>query len=154
MKKINLIAIIAIAAAILATVALFIRAKSPDVINKSVDSYTPALVNNVTNRGLNSPFLIDSQRDCIVAYNVNVTSAATLVLGSQVNIFLDTKISGTWTTISNGVAGIGSGLVVTGYIPVTVFGVIRKGDSVRIRTTNMAGTPTSAIQQGMEAKIN
>lgn len=117
--------------------------------------YTPPAAANVANRTLNSPFMVNDQRMAIVSYNIIIGNSATLVLGNDGQVFLETKTgAGAWTTISSGRSSVGSGLVFSGTNSISLFGVVGRGDSVRIRTNNVTGTPTYTALQGMEILIN
>lgn len=137
-----------LAAIALATIALFTKADAPR-------SYTPAMAYNIMTRTLNTPFMVSDQRQAIVVYNVLVANTATLIAGNSGQILLQTKTGvGAWTTISIGQNTVGSGLVFSGASSQSVFGVVQRGDSARILSNNLVGTPTYTAQQGMEIQIN
>lgn len=120
-----------------------------------IKSYTPAIVANSVTRPLGTAFLISDQRAAIAAYNVPITNTATLILGNSGQVLLQKKTgTGAWTTISTGPSSVGSGLVYQGTSSQTVFGGIAPGDSVKIISNNLVGTPTYGTPVGMELQIN
>jgi hypothetical protein len=119
------------------------------------NSYTPAMAYNTAARSLNIPFMVSDQRTSIVSYNILITNTATIILGNNGQLFLETKTgAGAWTTISTGQSNVGSGLVFSGSGTQSIFGVVGRGDSVRIRSNNVTGTPTYGPPTGMEILVN
>lgn len=118
-------------------------------------SYTTGLASNVSNRTLGTAFMVSDQRPSVVSYNVLVTNSATVVAGNSGQVQLQKKTgAGAWTTISTGQSTVGSGLVFTGAYTQSVFGVIGIGDSVRIISVNLVGTPTYGQPSGVEIQLN
>lgn len=118
-------------------------------------AYTPAQVANAMNRTLNSSFQVSDQRMGIVSYNVQITNAATVVLGNSGQILLEiSPDNSSWTTISTSTASMGSGVLVTAISTATVFGYVPRGYYVRIRSNNLSGTPTYGAPSGVEILIN
>jgi hypothetical protein len=118
-------------------------------------AYTPAQVLNGATHAVNSSFQISDQRAAMVCYNVTIGSAAVLVTGSRGNVILETSPdNSTWTTVVNAEYGVNSGLVITSGCSVSVFGGVPRGYWVRVRTANIAGTPTYSSAVGTEILIN
>lgn len=137
-----------LAAISISIMAMFTRADSPR-------SYTPSMAYNIMTRSLTTPFMISDQRQAIVVYNILIANTATLVAGNSGQVLLQTKTgAGAWTTISTGQNTVGSGLVYSGSNTQSVFGVVQRGDSVRILPNNLVGAPSYTAQQGMEILIN
>lgn len=126
---------------------------SPEI--EKMFAYTPAQAANIMSRTLNSSYQVSEQRSGIVVYNVLVTNTATLILGNTGQVILETSPNNsTWTTISTGQSGVGSGLVFSGNGTQTIFGFVPRGYWVRLRTNNVTGTPTYGSPAGMEILIN
>lgn len=137
-----------LAAISIATIALFTKADAPR-------SYTPAMAYNIMTRTLGTAFMVSDQRQSIVTYNILITNTATLVAGNSGQALLQTKTgAGAWTTISTGQNTVGSGLVYSGSNTQSVFGVVQRGDSVRIIQNNLVGTPTYGQPVGVEIQLN
>lgn len=118
-------------------------------------SYNPSMAYNTASRTLNTPFMVSDQRPSIVSYNILVTNATTIILGNDGQILLEKKTGvGAWTTLSTGESAVGLGLSFTSSSTQSIFGVIARGDSVRIRSNNVTGTPTYGTPTGMEILIN
>lgn len=118
-------------------------------------SYSPSMAYNTMARTLNAPYMISDQRSSIVSYNVLVTNTATLILGNSGQILLETKTgAAAWAIVSTGQSSVGSGLVFSGAGTQSIFGVVGRGDSVRIRSNNITGSPAYGAPTGMEILIN
>jgi hypothetical protein len=119
------------------------------------NTYTPSMAYNTASRTLNTPFMISDQRQSIVSYNILITNTATVVLGNNGQVLLETKTgAGSWNTLSTSQSSVGSGLVFSGGNTQSIFGVISRGDSVRIRSNNVMGAPVYGTPTGMEILIN
>lgn len=119
--------------------------------NKPERSYTnPA-------RSLNTAFQVSTTQDMYVSYSVLVTSVAALLVGSRGRVTLQYADNAAMTTnlvdIMSVDAGVGSGLVVTNYLPVVLSGIIPRGKYARLVSTNIIGSPTYAVQSTQEVSI-
>lgn len=157
--KKNILWIISIVILLVTTITFGVnlKVKSRDPVINVVGNYayTPAQVANVMNRTLNSSFQVSDQRVAIVSYNVLITNTATLILGNNGQILLETSPNNSvWTTVSTGQSSVGSGLVFSGANTVSVFGFVPRGYFVRIRSNNVTGTPIYSTPAGIEILIN
>lgn len=119
------------------------------------NSYTPSMAYNIASRSLNTPFMVSDQRASIVSYNILVTNTVSIILGNDGQVLLEKKTgAGAWTTLSTGESAVGLGLSFTSSSTQSIFGVIDRGDSVRIRSSNVTGSPTYGSPKGMEVLIN
>lgn len=118
-------------------------------------SYTPASAANVMSRTLNSSYQASDQRSAIVSYNILITCTATLIAGQSGQVILETSPNNSvWTTISTGQHTVGSGLVFSGGVSVTVAGFVQRAYFIRLRSNNLVGTPTYGSPSGIEILIN
>lgn len=108
-------------------------------------------------RSLNTVFQPSATRDTYCRYSVQITSAATLVLGSRGTVYLRYADNSGFTTnvveVDRQSFGVGSGLVVTGTTTVSVGGPIPAGKFVQIITENTVATPSFAYQSALEVLI-
>src|SRR5882757_6243004 len=105
-------------------------------------SYNPSLAYNSATRTIGNTFLLSDQRQGIICYNTLISVAATILLANSGQVILQSKIAGVWTNIHVGQFTVGAGISFNSSCSVTTFGVINRGDSVRIITNNLVGTPT------------
>lgn len=117
-------------------------------------SYNPALAYNSATRTIGSTFVLSDQRQGIICYNTLISVAATILLANSGQVILQSKIAGSWTNIHVGQFTVGAGISFNSSCTVTTFGVINRGDSVRIITNNLVGTPSYGTPAGMEILIN
>lgn len=118
-------------------------------------AYVPAQAGNIMGRTIGTSYQPSLQRMAIVAYNVTITNAATVLLGNSGQVILETSPdNSTWTTISTGASSMGSGILVTSISTVTVLAFVPRGYYARIRTVNVTGTPTYSAPAGIEVLFN
>lgn len=101
---------------------------------------------STTTRSFATAFQISSTRNAIVNYSVPVTSAATLLAGSQAGLTWkyadDVSMTTNVVTLPPAQFGASSGLVVTAVGTLGLSGVIPAGKYVMISQNTLAGTPT------------
>lgn len=116
--------------------------------NKPVRSYS------ASSRPLNTAFQISTTMDVFVSYSILVTSIAAILVGSRGRVTLRYADNSAMTLnpvdVMSCEAGVGSGVVVTNYIPVSLSGIIPRGKFVMIQTSNLVGTPTYAVANAQE----
>lgn len=97
-------------------------------------------------RSFATSFQISSTRPAIVNYSVPITSAATLLAGSQASLTWkyadDSGMTTNVVTLPPSQFGAASGLVVTAVGTIGLSGVIPAGKYVMISQATLAGTPT------------
>lgn len=119
--------------------------------NKPVKTY------NYPSRSINSAFQISADKDVYVSYTIPITTVAALLAGSRARVTLqyadNSGMSTNVVTVATCDAGVGSGLVVTGYDYLQVSGIIPAGKYVRLVTQNVLGTPTYGTVVAQEVTI-
>lgn len=108
-------------------------------------------------RSVNSVFRPNEDKDCFVAYALNVTTTAALLAGARARLTLQyADNSGMNTNLINVMVvegGTGSGIAVTSYHTLLVVGMIPAGKYVRLVTENVQGTPTYGTIQAHEVSL-
>lgn len=130
-------------------------------IQSAVTALQSARVYTFPARALNSAFQISTTRDARVSYSVDIACVLTLVTGQAGAVFLEyADNSGMSTNLhtvarsSNANTGtLSIGLALTETVTGTLSGDIPAGKYVRLRTSNVIGTPTFTAQEQQEVLL-
>lgn len=109
-------------------------------------------------RSLNTIFQVNATRDSLVIYSIDISCTSTLLGGQTGIVFLEISPSSTFSTGIQQICEFTNGNNVSLAIAITVTqtntavlnGFIPSGYYVRLRTTNVTGTPTFTYQYGQE----
>lgn len=112
-------------------------------------------------RSLNTSFQVNSTRWSIVRYSVDISTTVSLSGSSVGSVFLETSASPTFASgvqilqeYTNGNSGtLVVGLVLTQIATACLSGDVPAGNYVRLRTSNVTGTPTFTYQTGQEVLV-
>lgn len=126
------------------------------VIDKPFFSYSPAIIYNVSNKVSNKWYQLSTQRSGVAAFIITVTTTSSLLAGATGQVLFETAVDtlSTITVLTSGQSGLAAGLVNPGTSGfVTVYGAVNRNQWFRVRTNNLAGTPSYSVMNGVEALI-
>ncbi len=108
-------------------------------------------------RSLNTAFQISATQDAQVSYAVDITVAALILAGTSGRVYLeyatDSGFTTGVTTVTSAISSTGGVLNITNVNTANLSGVIPAGRYVRLRTANVAGTPTYSFQSAQEVLL-
>lgn len=111
-------------------------------------------------RSLNTVYQISTTNDSLVEYSVDVSCSLSLTGGTTGSIYLEISTTSAFSTVqqicesTNGNTGtLTIGLNITQIFTGRMSGYIPAGYYVRIRTSNVTGTPTFTYQLGQEVLL-
>lgn len=112
-------------------------------------------------RSLNTCFLVSTTTDALVTYSVDIAATLSLTTGQVGTVFLEYSDNSTCTTntvevarATNGNAGtLTVGLALTQTASANVGGMVPGGKYVRIRTSNVTGSPSFNFRSSQEVKF-
>jgi hypothetical protein len=108
-------------------------------------------------RPLNTAFQVSASRDALVVYTVDISVTSLLLAGASGRVYLEYADDSAFTTnvvtTSSSPNATGGVLNVTNLGAGNVVGMIPAGKFARIRTQNVAGTPTFTFQGSQEVLL-
>lgn len=114
----------------------------------------PAKTFSNTTRTLNTAFQVSTTRDAFVTYTVDISVTSLVLAGTSGRVYLeyadDSGFTTNVVTVSSSPSATSGVLNVTNLGSGNVSGVIPAGKYVRIRTANVAGSPTFTYQGSQE----
>lgn len=115
---------------------------------------------SASSRSLNTVYQVSSTRDSLIMYSIDISCSLTLIGGTTGTVFLEMAPTAAFTTVqevgrftnsNSGTLTIGLNLVqdlctqLQGYVPA--------GNYIRIRTSNVTGTPSFTLISGQEVLL-
>lgn len=124
------------------------------ILNKPTIPVLPTRSFTYPARSLNTAFQVSATRDAYVNYTVDVTVTSLLLAGQSGRVYLEYADNAAMTTnlviVNEAANSTGGVLNVTNLGPGNVNGWIPAGKYARVRTANVAGTPTFTLVRAEE----
>lgn len=138
--------------------ALFTLGAGLDIVDDELVVEIPAPTQSSPGRTLNTCFQVSSTKTAFVTYSVDVVTQPTLLGGSLGTVYLETFSDSGCTTgtqeIGRTTSGNAASLALgtsTGTANLT--GYVLAGKYAKLRTANVAGTPTFTYRSGQEVQF-